>query len=126
MGSSAFALAVTGLLLTFGSMEIAAAFGTPATGLTALVMQLLGAAQLGWAMTNWMSRASLFGGIYGRPLVVGNLLHFFAGGSALLKSAMFGSSRAILVVGIVYALLAIAFGWLLFRNPLEDAVESDG
>lgn len=121
VGSSALVLGASGLLLTFASGEIAIALGASGDGLAPLSMQLLGAAQLGWAMTNWMSRESLFGGIYGRPLIVGNLLHFFAGGSALLKSALVSSSRAMLVVGVVYALLAVAFGSLLFRNPLPDS-----
>lgn len=121
MGSSAMALAATGLILTFGASEVAGALGAEGSGFSALSLQLLGAAQIGWAMTNWMARESMFGGIYGRPLVVGNLLHFFAGGSALLKSSLLGSSRAVLLVAVVYAVLAIGFGWLLFHNPIRNA-----
>ncbi|MBW3672186.1 MAG: hypothetical protein KY432_11015 [Acidobacteria bacterium] len=126
MASSALVLGVSGLLLTFASEEIAVALGASGDGLAPLSMQLLGAAQLGWAMTNWMSRESLFGGIYGRPLVVGNLLHFFAGGSTLLKSSLQSSSTTVLIVGVVYGLLAVVFGWFLFRNPLPDSQGRQG
>lgn len=118
IGASAVVLGAMGLLLSFGPEEVAGALGVAdPTALQALSLQLVGAAQLGWAMVNWMSRHNRFGGIYGRPLVVGNLLHFFAGGSAILKGSV-GSSPALLTAGIVYALFAVAFGWLLFRNPL--------
>ncbi len=119
IGASAILMGVSGLLLSFAPQETAVALGAEApAALHGLALQLLGASQLGWAMINWMSRHSRFGGIYGRPLIVGNLLHFFAGGSAILKSS--GSSTILLSAGAVYALFAIVFGWLLFRNPLAD------
>jgi len=31
---------------------------------------------LGFSILNWMSKASLIGGIYNKPLLIGNLLHF--------------------------------------------------
>lgn len=118
MVGSAIVLGAAGFALSFLPFEIAALFHEPVIEVTALSFQLLGAAYLGFAMTNWMSRESLFGGIYGRPLVVGNLLHFFAAAMALAKSAMAGSSTIVLALGIVWGVMALSFGVLLFRSPV--------
>jgi hypothetical protein len=109
----------TRLLLTLSSIAMAAAGGAglfapqellrlahlPAAA--APYVQLHGAALLGFAFTNWMAKESRMGGIYNRPLAIGNLAHFAIGALALLKAA-------VLVAGAVYALFALAFGVVAF------------
>lgn len=109
--SSALFLGLLGLALTFASQEILAT----TTAQQAFVGQLLGAALCGLALLNWMSKGTAMGGIYGRPLAMGNLTHFTAGGLALLKVA--GHLRpAWLFVALAgcYLLFAVLFARAAF------------
>ena len=81
--------------------------------------QLLGGAWLGMAALNWGSRATILGGIYGRPIVLANLALYFIGALVML-----GAARRATLPGAVWAavalaaVLAVAYGWLLWRGPL--------
>ena len=125
MTAAAFVLGIVGLAATIAPRELlAAAGGGAGDRVAAVAVQLLGAAALGFAMLDWMSRGSMLGGIYGRPLVVGNLLHFFAGAMALTKAATAAGSGPLLAPAAVYGLLAALFALLLFRNPPELGARS--
>lgn len=98
----------------------------PATGLW--LGQLLGAAWLGVAALNWGTRATILGGIYGRPIVLANVAIYFIG--ALV---MFGAARRAKLPGTVWTamalavVLAVAYGWLLWRGPFQkDWGKRDG
>lgn len=79
--------------------------------------QVAGALYLGFAFLNWMARSILIGGIYARPVAVGNLLHFLAGALALGKQAPTVGSPLLWVLAGVYTLLAALFGWVTFTHP---------
>ena len=82
-------------------------------------MQLLGALMLGFAMMNWMAREALFGGIYNKPMTIGNLLHFGIGALALVK-IVFGTEQDVeLIVGltVIYSCFALCFGYVFMNNP---------
>ena len=117
-------MAVAGLALTFAPAEIVSAFaGTTIPALTVLV-QLTGALYVGFALLDWMARESTIGGIYNRPLALGNFTHFLVGALALLKMA----SRtphwtAGWIAAAVYSLLAIGFGAVLFGSPRTTAAQ---
>lgn len=117
LSSSAMAMGVTGLLLTFLPQEAASAFGW-AQG-SDIMLQVLGALYFGFAMVNWMSRANLIGGIYSRPIAVGNATHFFIAALALLKFSP--KSSMIMGVAIIYSFFTIAFGYILFTHPVKDS-----
>lgn len=118
MGASAALTAALGLALSFAPQELAAAAGRSGDALLALVLQVLGALYLGVALANWMARRSLIGGIFGRPLALGNLAHFGIGALALGKAAAAQSSPGPLwLAATVYAALALAFWALAFRHP---------
>ena len=70
-------------------------------------------------MTNWMARGSLMGGIYNRPLAVGNVAHFTIGALALAKAALRSPNSVLVGATLVYAVLAVAFGAVLFRSPAD-------
>ena len=82
-------------------------------------MQLLGALYLGFAMLNWMTKASLIGGIYNRPLAIGNFMHFAAGALALVKiiNKIDAHSGIIISFTVVYSVYAILFGYVLITHP---------
>jgi hypothetical protein len=109
--SSAAFLAVLGLVLTFAPAEVLATDDPR----TIVVGQLLGAALCGGAFLNWMSRGAPMGGIYGRPLAIGNLVHFTVGGLALVKVIRSVEPFGFVTIMIIgYLLLAVLFAWVAF------------
>lgn len=118
MSASAALTTVPGLAMSFAPQELAAASGHAHDALLALVLQVLGALYLGAALTNWMARKSLIGGIFGRPLALGNLAHFAIGALALAKAAPAQAWPApVWLATAIYGVLALAFGALVFRHP---------
>ncbi len=107
MTSSAILMGLAGILLSFLPQEVSAYLHWGEGD--AVVLQILGALYFGFAMINWMSKANLIGGIYNRPLAVGNLSHFLIAALALSKISMRGTSLFLLVTTAVYGLFAIAF-----------------
>jgi hypothetical protein len=69
-------------------------------------------------MANWMAKDSIIGGIYARPLSLGNFTHFLIGGLALVK---FQAQRPIepwlLSACLLYFLFAVGFARLLMVTP---------
>jgi hypothetical protein len=124
MAASALFMAVLGLAGTFLPQEILAwlmaPLHAPQSALLPLVIQLAGALYIAFAMLNWMAKDSVIGGIYNRPLAMGNLLHFTAGGMALLRGAVArGAPAGVLGIAACYAVLAVAFGLLVFTSPVK-------
>jgi hypothetical protein len=120
MTTSAVYLLGTGVVLTFLSQEVAALAGLAEASAGPLLLQLVAALYLGMGFTNWMWRLNLVGGIYGRPIGVGNVVHFTVGAFALGRAAV-GSlvTPAIWPIVWLYVLFALAFAWIIFyRNPL--------
>ena len=118
MISSAVVLAIVGLAATFLPQEILQYAGASGSGLDVVIVQLAGAAFLGFAMLNWMARANVIGGIYSRPIALGNFLHFTVAGLAMVKAALGGARSVEIVIGaVVYVVFAAAFGVLLFTHP---------
>ena len=116
--SSALCMALFGLGATFLPQEVLAHVGAAPEPPLVLILQAMGALYLGFAMLNWMSKGSLLGGIYGRPLVVGNLLHFAVMAIALIRYVLTVSAPPVLIaVALVYLAFAVSFGTLLFSHP---------
>lgn len=106
------------LLLLFAPEEVLTAAGVAASILDMTLLQVIGSAIFGFAMLNWLNRYARVGGIFGRPVVAGNLAH--AGTAALLLGhvAIRASFSILLtVVLVLYASLALAFGFTYFVQP---------
>lgn len=117
MTASAAFLALAGLGATFLPQELLTAAGASPHGVVVLFVQLVGALYLGFAVLNWYARGSLIGGIYNKPLVLANLLHFGVSAIALAKA---GGMLPILTA--VYVAFAVAFTWLaFFWSPVKAA-----
>lgn len=85
--------------------------------------QLLAAACLAMAVLNWLSRHTLLGGIYGRPVVAANATGYFIAAITLLKPTIAGAFRpAGWLLTIPVTALAVAYAWLMFRGPFERDV----
>jgi len=82
---SAIFLAVNGFGFTFFPNEISVLLINDDNHIFILILQILGALYLGFSILNWMSKTNLIGGIYSKPLLIGNLLHFFTASIALIK-----------------------------------------
>lgn len=121
MISSAVFMALTGIILSFMPAEVLATFGQAPNPILILLLQLTGGLYFGFAMTNWMAKNVLIGGIYSKPLSVGNFAHFFIAGLALAKSSISGATSSIYIVifTFVYLLFAIAFGYISFTHPVK-------
>jgi len=113
-------MAIGGILLQFFPHEILNYFDVDSNGILPLIVQIISALYLGFAMLNWMAKTVLIGGIYARPLALGNLLHFTVGAFALLKYAYSAqNSRAVWIAAIIYSIFAILFGIVSFTHPLK-------
>ncbi len=120
MIASSIFMGFLGLYATFFPAEILNYAGVNATVLTTLFVQITGALYLGFALMNWTAKTVLIGGIYSKPLCLGNFLHFTVAGLALLKGTWNNSDlKYILIVTIVYAAFAILFGFVLFTSPIK-------
>lgn len=109
-------MALLGLAASFGPDELLRAAGVDATEGLKLLVQVMGALYLGFAMLNWMSKDAVIGGIYARPTTLANFLHFFSGGMAIIKVlAGEPGSAPLWVLAVAYAGLAVAFGLVAFR-----------
>lgn len=122
MASSAIVMAITGIGLSFMPHELLNFLGLrDETVLDALVLQILGALYFAFAMMNWTAKANLIGGIYGRPIAIGNLSHFVIGALALIKGYSIGDNNVVLAVTAVYAIFAISFTIVFFRHPVKES-----
>ena len=121
MGAAAAVLAAGGLACTFAPQELLAAAGSPSSpAVLVLGVQALGAAWLGFALLDWHARGAPIGGIYGRPVALGNFLHFVVIGLAAAKAAITAPTTPAMTAAVVACSLAVGFGLALF-GPLPPA-----
>ena len=108
-------LGATAVALIFAPAEIAGSIGVTGLGAGTILLQLYGAALFGLAMTGWMVKDAMVGGVFGRSYVVGNASHAFVGALALVRPALEPvAPPALRVLTCVYVALAIIFGYLMF------------
>jgi len=113
-------MAICGILFQFIPNIILRLFEVDSNPILPLLVQMMGAMYLGFAMMNWMAKTVLIGGIYARPLAMGNLLHFMIGALALIKFAFSNPHLwTIWITAIFYSIFAILFGIVMFTNPLS-------
>lgn len=121
MMTSAIAMGFAGICFTFLPDEIINYAGYNSAGLNSLFLQILGALYLAFAILNWMAKANLIGGIYSKPVALGNFVHFFIAGITIIKSAIANEAMVALWIGaIVYSIFAISFAIVAFGNPLKE------
>ena len=117
--TSAVVLLAAGLVLNFAPDNFAPCLGACPSPAITMILQILAAALLGMGFLNWLSRANMVGGIYGRPLALGNLLLFAISALALGRGAH--GLMLLKVLAAVATVLALAFAWrLFFADPIAD------
>jgi hypothetical protein len=121
MTSSALFLAILGISLSFLPAEITAYFNVEPNQISILFLQILSAFYLGFGILNWMAKGALIGGIYNRPIAIGNLMHFGVGAIALVKTVMNSQTNSLVVIVItaIYIIFALLFGYIFRNNPAK-------
>ncbi len=123
MISSAATMGITGLAGTFFPQEILNSFILPSNSAFVLVIQIAGALYLGFALMNWMSKSVLIGGIYAKPLAIGNFFHFMVGAFALIKVIIKNTYNSYILIAVIfYSIFAILFGLLIFTAPVKKVI----
>lgn len=117
MSISAIILGIVGIVLSFFPKEISNYLDF--RGTHPIILQILGALYFGFAIINWTAKANLIGGIYSRPVAIGNFAHFMIGGLALIKLSFSSATLPyIWIAAIIYSIFAILFGYIFFTNPV--------
>jgi len=117
MRASAIFLGILGASAIFLPQEILARAGTAPVAFTVVLVQITGALYLGFGMLNWMAQGNIIGGVYSRPVAIGNLVHFTTGALSLLKSSVAGQPGPEVIVGAAaYTIFAVLFAVLAFGH----------
>lgn len=119
MASSAVFLGIMGILFSFLPKEILVYLNGISNPITILFLQILGSLYLGFGILNWMAKPNLIGGIYSKPLAIGNLAHFGISAIALLKIIFEAQAHVeiLILLAVVYVVFAICFGYVFMKNP---------
>ncbi len=117
MIASAAFLAVLGFATSFLPEKVLGLHGTVPDTPTLLLVQMTGALYLGFAILNWTAKGVLIGGIYARPVALGNFLHFTMVSIMLIKAAIVHGVMPLAISATVFSVFAIWFGLVLFRPP---------
>ena len=122
MTLSAISLGTFGILLIFIPDTILSQLYVNTNNTALFLMQILGALYFSFGMLNWMTKTSLIGGIFNRPIAVANLTHFLIAGLALIKGLISNPNSPYIIwtLGIIYFVFGVSFGIILFRHPISE------
>ena len=122
MTLSAMILALIGISLIFLPNEILDYLELSVSETLQLLMQIIGSLYFALAILNWMSKGSIIGGIYNRPIAMANLAHFVIAGLALIKGILANPSLSYVIwsIAIIYSIFAILFGIVAFKHPVGE------
>jgi hypothetical protein len=127
MTTSSLVLGLAGLFALFAPENLLAMLGVPMVNPLSVLIQLMGALYFSIALMNWTAKDSIIGGIYARPISLGNFAHFFSGTLLLAKYVLSnGFNVSILLMLVVYTIFASLFYWLVFRATGIEVDKSSG
>lgn len=116
MSVSAGFMGLLGLMSALFPEEILSYFGTPPGDISVLLTSIVGTLYLGYAVLNWMARENLIGGVYSRPVSIGNFAHFFGATIVLTKQVVTTPGVALAIGTAAYAIFALGFGSVVFSG----------
>lgn len=120
MMSAALVTGFLGIAATFLPHELLQRLGYAGDSVLPLLIQLLGATYLAFAILDWVTKDSLIGGIYNRPIALANLVHFTSGALALAKGVFAHPEAAVFwPLTVIYWILAVAFAVVTFTSPVK-------
>ena len=121
MMASSLLLGAAGLFALFAPQELLKILSLPQANPLPVVIQLMGALYLSFALMNWISKDNIIGGVYLRPISLANFAHFTMGALTLIKYQLSNPvNGSLLGVAIVYVVFAIIFSWLVFIHTGMD------
>ncbi len=120
LSSSAVIMGVVGLAGTFIPEEILKTLGIDPAPVTLILLQFIGGLYLGFAMLNWFTRSALIGGIYNKPIVLGNLMHCIVVFFALIRQLAEQFHFLLLILTFIYFGFAVWFILVMRSNPLSN------
>ena len=126
MAASALFLGLLGLAASFLPQEILVELGAEPRPHVVTLLRLAGAAMVGFALLNWSARGILIGGIYARPVALGNFLHFGAGAMTMIDTIGTQPPPGLVFALTGYGAFAIGFGIVLFRPPVARRAGEHG
>jgi hypothetical protein len=116
MTASSLVLGLAGIFALFAPDVLLRMLSVPMAIPLSVLIQLMGALYFSIALMNWTAKDSIIGGIYARPISLGNFAHFFSGTLLLANYVVSkGFNAPILWMLVVYVIFAILFYWLVFR-----------
>lgn len=121
MTLTAIVLAIMGLVLSFAPEMLMRLLDLGRSPGIALILQLLGGAYCAFALLNWMAKGALIGGIYNKPIAMGNLAHFIIAGLALTKAVLHNPQLpgVFSIMAGCFVILACIFGVISSRHPVQ-------
>jgi hypothetical protein len=126
MTTCSLMLGLAGLFALFAPDVLLAILNVPIVNPLSVLIQLLGALYFSMALMNWTAKDSAIGGIYARPVSLGNFAHFFIGAMLLIRYQLSNEFNLLtVVVLVVYVVFASLFYWLVFRAtgiPVKKSV----
>ena len=123
MAVSSILMGVAAIASIFAPSELLSSFGLADIAPPVLV-QLLGALYFAFAITNWTARHNPIGGIYSRPLALGNFAHFMIGALVLIRPAVALPRVPLIFAFAIYLVFALLFGALLFgQGPVSSTAK---
>jgi hypothetical protein len=68
-----------------------------------------------------MAKGTLIGGIYNKPIAIGNLMYFGVGAIALIKviSSIEKHIEIVISITVIYVLFAFLFIYIFKKNPTK-------
>lgn len=126
MSASSLFMGLAGIAFLFLPEEFLSYISISPSFVNILFLQIFGGLYLGFAVMNWMGRGNLIGGIYSKPVAMGNFAHFFIGGLTLFKAAFISPEMLPLwIITSIYGIFATLFALTAFGNPLSKKTPSE-
>ena len=115
-------MGATGAILIFASDVVLGNLAIEINQTSLLLGQVIGALYFGYSMLNWMTKESLIGGIYNRPIAVANFTHFLIAGLAITKALVSNPElpKILWAAGAAYVVLGLLFMIILFSHPVKS------
>jgi hypothetical protein len=125
MTLSSIVLGATGAILTFAPDMVLRNLNIDTNPTSLILGQIIGGLYFGYSMLNWMTKESLIGGIYNRPIAIANFTHFLIAGLAIAKRLISSPElpKSLWAAGIVYVTFGLLFIIILFRHPINSEPE---
>jgi len=114
-------MAAAGLVFSFLPAESLVVAGVEPARVLVVFVQVTGALYLGFAMLNWSARGVMIGGIYARPVGLGNVLHFAVVAATLVKAASVNATLTMVLLAAIYTVFGVWFALVVFTSPVGPA-----